>query len=268
MNSTLYTGLITLAGPATINAIGMWGSGANVKTYPAGYGFVPSASVSANYTGATAAIAKLSPATNRSAVSSNAARETVPAGNGIAAATLESVTVTPSQPVVAIGSTTQLKAIATFSDGSVKDVTANFGWQSSDARTIAANASGVFAGLASGPAIIYGSYQGQQASVSASSAIGDVDWSSPIVITEGGTYSGNWQSTDAKTPAVTVSTTAPVVIENSHIRSVGSLIKTTIAGSNLTVRNSLGVAVNAAVKGQPNGVFLEVTSPGEAGCRE
>ena len=47
------------------------------------------------------------------------------------------------------------------------------------------------------------------------------------MITEGGTYSGNWQSTDAKTPAVMVATTAPVIIENAHIRSAGSLIKTT-----------------------------------------
>src|SRR6202035_5178400 len=106
-----------------------------------------------------------------------------------------------------------------------------------------------------------GSYRGLQASVSANSTIGEVVWSDPIVITESGTYSGNWQSTDAKTAAVTVATTAPVIIENAHIRSMGDLIKTTEAGSNLTVRNSLGVAVNAAVKGQPNGVFLEVASP-------
>src|SRR6202051_5292992 len=45
------------------------------------------------------------------------------------------------------------------------------------------------------------------------------------------------------------------------MRSVGDLIKTTVAGTDLTVRNSLGVATNAAVKGQPNGVFLEVASP-------
>ena len=64
-----------------------------------------------------------------------------------------------------------------------------------------------------------------------------------------------------KTPAVTVATTAPVKIENAHIRSVGNLIKTSVAGSNLTVRNSLGVALNASVKGQPNGNFLEVASP-------
>jgi hypothetical protein len=88
-----------------------------------------------------------------------------------------------------------------------------------------------------------------------------VEWSGPIVITEAGTYSGNWQSTDSKTAAVTVATTAPVIIENSRIRSMASLIKTTVAGADLTVRNSLGVAVNPAAKGQPNGIFLEVSSP-------
>ena len=51
------------------------------------------------------------------------------------------------------------------------------------------------------------------------SSVGEVKWSGPIVITEAGTYSGNWQSTDGKTPAVTVATTDPVVIENSHISS-------------------------------------------------
>ena len=102
-------------------------------------------------------------------------------------------------------------------------------------------------------ATIAGSYQGLQASAPAASSVGEVDWS-------GRTYFGNWQSR-CQDSAVTVTTTAPVVIENATIRSVGSLIKTTIAGSNLTVRNSLGVAANAAVKGQPNGVFLEVSSP-------
>jgi hypothetical protein len=186
---------------------------------------------------------------------------TGPASPAAAAPTLQSVMITPSQAVVSIGSTTQLKATATFSDDSVKDVTSEFAWQSSDPRTIATNAAGILSGLASGPAAIAGSYQGVQASASATSSVGELDWSSPIVITEAGTYSGNWQSTDPGTPAVTVATTAPVVIENSHIRSVGNLIKTTVPGSDLTVRNSLGVAANASVKGQPNGIFLDVQSP-------
>ena len=176
VNSTLYTGPITLSSPATVKAIGMWGSGANVKTYPAGYGFVPSAAVSTNYTSAAvvrAPVASVSSSNAASDASSAVAGGAAPAANGAVAAALESVTITPSQPAVAIGSTTQLKAIAAFNDGSVKDVTAEVAWQSSDARTITVNASGMLAGLASGQATVSGSYQGRQVSVPASSAIGE-----------------------------------------------------------------------------------------------
>jgi hypothetical protein len=245
----------------TVKAVGMWGAQNQPNSYPSGYGYVPSAVITANYT--SGSVAKPAITKSRSALTAPqtaAAAATTVAGAAPAAAAT-SVAIVPAQAAVAIGGTTQLKAIASFNDGSTKDVTTEFAWTSSDTRTIAATASGSLSGLATGKAAITGSYQGLQASASATSSIGEVDWSSPIVISEGGTYSGNWQSTDAKTPAVTVTTTAPVVIENAHIRSVGSLIKTTIAGSNLTVRNSVGVAANAAVKGQPNGVFLEVNSP-------
>jgi hypothetical protein len=39
------------------------------------------------------------------------------------------------------------------------------------------------------------------------------------------------------------------------------LIKTSVAGADLTVRNSVGLALNPAVKGQANGVFLDASSP-------
>ena len=243
----------------------MWGAQNQPSSYAAGFGFVPSSAVTAAYSSVSGGIKR--PAGGASTSDSPIGKVATAAGaaaewpGGAASATLESVAFTPSQPAVAIGSTTQLKAVATFDDGSVKDVTADFGWQSSDVRIMTASGSGTLAGVASGKATISGSYGGIRASVSANSTIGDVVWSGPIVITEGGTYSGNWQSTNATTPAVTIETAAPVTIENAHIRSMGGLIKTTIAGSNLTVRNSLGVAANAAVKGQPNGVFLEVSSP-------
>ncbi len=35
---------------------------------------------------------------------------------------------------------------------------------------------------------------------------------------KGGTYSGNWESLDSRTPAVSVQTSEPVIIENSNIR--------------------------------------------------
>ena len=251
-------GTFVLPAPATVKAVGMWGTPNQPTSYPAGYGFVPSGVVTAAYS-VSGAITR--PAGTASSSKSPTGKLAAAVAAAAASAALESVAIDPSQPVVAIGSTTQLKAVATFNDGSVKDVTAEFNWQSSDTRTIVANESGLLAALATGPATISGSYQGVQASVAASSAIGQVDWSGPIVITAGGTYTGNWQSTDSKTPAVTVATTDPVTIENSHIQSAGSLIKTSVAGSNLTVRNSLGMALNAAVKGQPNGNFLEVTSP-------
>jgi hypothetical protein len=250
----------SLAPAATVKAVGMWGALNQPASYPSGFGFVPSTVVTASYTTPStakpAAAARISSSSGQGAAAIHS-----PPPSRVVAPALQSVAIDPSQPVVAIGSTTQLKAIASFDDGSVKDVTADFGWLSSDMRTILADESGVVSGLASGPSIISGSYQGVRASVAASSAIGEVEWGGPIVITAGGTYAGNWQSTDSKTPAVTVATTDPVTIENSHISSVGNLIKTSVAGSNLTVRNSLSVALNAAVKGQPNGNFIEVSSP-------
>ena len=133
---------ITLNSAVTVKAVGMWGSLNQPTSYPSGYGFVPSAVVTASYT--TPSIAKPAAAARVSssggqAATAPAAAIHFPAQSGLVAPALESVAIDPSQPVVAIGSTTQLKAIATFNDGSAKDVTADFAWESSDTRTIAAN---------------------------------------------------------------------------------------------------------------------------------
>jgi hypothetical protein len=258
-------GTFALSAAATVKAVGMWGAANQPASYPSGFGFVPSSVVTATFSAGgaikrPAGVANSSDSpTGKMAGATSAAATALP--SGAASATLESVAITPSQAVVAIGSSTQLKAVATFNDGSVKDVTADFGWLSSDARTITVNSSGVLAGVASGPATITGSYQGLAAKAAANSAVGKMDWQGPLVITAGGTYSGNWQSIDAKTPAVTVATTDPVIIENSHIRGTGNLIASTVQGSSLTVRNSVGLSLNAGVKGQPNGNFVEVSSP-------
>jgi hypothetical protein len=44
-------GTITVAGTTTVKAVGMWGGANQPTSYPAGYGYVPSAMVSATYTG-------------------------------------------------------------------------------------------------------------------------------------------------------------------------------------------------------------------------
>jgi hypothetical protein len=244
---------LQVAAGTTVQAIGMWGSINQPKSYPAGYGFVPSAIVGASYQAAVV---------NRPGVNASS-RPTLAAGFNAPATVpvFVSVEIVPANATVNIGGTTQLKALASFADGSTKDVTTEFGWISSDLRTVTVTTSGLVSGLATGKAQLAGAYEGQQARTTVSSSIGDVDWSGPLVITKGGTYSGNWQSTDAKTPAVMIATQEPVIIQDSHLSSSGDLIQAAGKGADITVRNSLGVALNPLVKGQPNGVFLDVASP-------
>lgn len=47
-------------------------------------------------------------------------------------------------------------------------------------------------------------------------------YSGPVVITKGGTYTGNWESRDTNVPAIEVNTDQPVVIINSNIRGAGA----------------------------------------------
>jgi hypothetical protein len=82
-------------------------------------------------------------------------------------------------------------------------------------------------------------------------------WSAPIVITQGGTYTGNWQSLNPRTPAVTIATSQPVVIVNSKIQSMSTLVATSVSGANITITNTNGWALNPNVAGQSPGRFLD-----------
>lgn len=63
------------------------------------------------------------------------------------------------------------------------------------------------------------------------------NYSAPITITQGGTYSGNWKSNDSGVIAVTINAgSAPVIIQNCHIAGPGRLIQLNWGG-NLTVKN-------------------------------
>lgn len=68
-------------------------------------------------------------------------------------------------------------------------------------------------------------------------------YSGPLVITKGGTYTGNWQSTDSEVPAVDVRTSEPVIIINSNVRGAGYLIRSWAQSANLTVRNTNGYGI-------------------------
>ena len=172
-----------------------------------------------------------------------------------------SLAIAPAQPTVNIGATTQLTATATNSDGSSSNVSSSVAWSSADPRVVNVSSSGIASGSATGSVVITASYQGQTASATISSSIGSVQWSGPLTITKGGTYSGNWKSTDPHTPAVTVTTTAPVLIENSYLAGPSDLIAAPYYGNNITVKNVIGIGVNPNVLGQANGLFVNVISP-------
>ena len=174
---------------------------------------------------------------------------------------LTGLSISPSQPTVVIGGTTQLAATATYADGSSNDVSGSVSWSSSDPRVVSISGSGLASGSATGNAAIMASYQGQMATAIVASSIGNIQWSGPVTITQGGTYSGNWKSTDAETAAVIIATTEPVVIQNSYVTGPSDLIDDPYYGNNLTVKNVIGIGVNANVKGQANGVFVDAQYP-------
>ena len=66
----------------------------------------------------------------------------------------------------------------------------------------------------------------------------------PIVITKGGTYTGNWESTNADIPALDIQTSEPVVIINSNIRSAGILIKSWYHNADITIKNTNGYGLS------------------------
>ena len=79
-------------------------------------------------------------------------------------------------------------------------------------------------------------------------------YSGPLVITKGGTYSGNWESQNPDGPVISVQTSEPVIIENSNLRGKGNLISG--YGNRLTVRNVKGYALNPNIAGRSAGKFI------------
>lgn len=82
--------------------------------------------------------------------------------------------------------------------------------------------------------------------------------SGPILITSGGTYSGNWTSNDPNTPAVRIETDQLVVLQNSVITSKGDLIYVSgiTTGANVIIENVTGTALDPGISGLQRGKFV------------
>ncbi len=72
------------------------------------------------------------------------------------------------------------------------------------------------------------------------------------------TYSSTNTATDA---AVWIATTQPVIIENSIIRGQNLCIGSALTGTNVTVRNCVGISRNTTQSGSPSGRFVSLYQP-------
>lgn len=124
-------------------------------------------------------------------------------------------------------------------------------WSSSNTAIATVSGSGMVTGVVGGgPVTITATSEG----VSGSGSISVTP--AAVSITAGGTYSGAWASSDPATAAVTVLTSAPVVIENCTIRSKGTLIKAAVDDAHITVRNCRGFGMDPGVAGATRGDFF------------
>jgi hypothetical protein len=93
-------------------------------------------------------------------------------------------------------------------------------------------------------------------------APGRTPFEPPLVITRGGTYTGNWQSQDADEPAVRVATKEPVTIVRSILEGRGELVVSRVPGADVTIRNSKGRALYPGGSGRSPGRFVSAESVG------
>ncbi|AWM34175.1 T9SS type A sorting domain-containing protein [Hymenobacter nivis] len=83
-----------------------------------------------------------------------------------------------------------------------------------------------------------------------------ISYAGPLVITQGGTYTGNYQSLSSSVPCVLVNTTAPVVLLGCNLSGAGNLIQSG-SGGNLVVRNCTGTGLAPTVDNQAPGHFVD-----------
>jgi uncharacterized protein YjdB len=163
----------------------------------------------------------------------------------VSAATLSSITITPASPTLAAGSTLQLAATGTFSDGSIEDLTSQASWQSlsplvevvSDAQ----GSQGLLYGVGKGSATITATVDGVSGSetvtvtaatlssiaITPASPLVDVGATVPLIAT--GTFSDG--TTEDLTNSVGWTSSASSVAEVSDAAGSNGLLTGLAAGT-------------------------------------
>jgi uncharacterized protein YjdB len=223
--ATVYTLPFNVSLPATVKAVGMWGTGANPTSYASGYGFVPSAVVTANYV----------------------------ASGGV---TLSSVSIAPTASIstLSLGSTVQMIVTCHYSDGSTTgcNTTDSHGnsvgtWSSSNGN-VAVSSSGLATATALGSAVITAVVSGFTTSPGATLTVNasPLTLSSVSLAAAGGASSINAGATNQLIPTCHYSdgTTTLCNTMDSHGNQAGSYNSS--APTVATVTNSGGLVTGVS----------------------
>jgi len=159
------------------------------------------------------------------------------------------VTLSPSSTSVTIWQT------QSFTVSGISD-TSTCTWQNTPSTTLVSLGGGSYQAVALGTEQI--TVTCGTATATATVAVVAQEVSGPITISKGGTYSGNWNSTDPNTPAVTIHTDDAVILHDSTITSRGRLIDVSGIknGANVTIQNVTGTALDPQITGAARGAFV------------
>ncbi len=90
----------------------------------------------------------------------------------------------------------------------------------------------------------------------ASASVPALVYDAPLVITKGGTYTGNWRSDDPTVDAVQIATSEAVTIDGANIVAAGGAIDVPSQAVALIVRNVNAAALYTNRAGQAKGMFV------------
>lgn len=189
----------------------------------------------------------------------------------ITPAVLETITISPANPLIALGTAQQLVATGIFSDGSTMDLTATAAWASDDAAVASVSAGGLGNSAAIGTANIsatVGTVAGSTgltvtAAALVSIAIGPPSATIPLGTTQQFTATGTY--TDGTTQDVTrtghwSSTSASVATISNSTASAG--LATTLGVGGTTISVSVGaVSASATLTVSPAALTAIAVTP-------
>ena len=174
-------------------------------------------------------------------------------GSGVDLAAARSLAALPSSSMVSVGNDVSFHASGALPGEGCT-------WSSSDEDVLGQTGDGTFHASGAGTANVNVTCGTESAVATVAVANAAAVAPTSIIIKSGGTYSGVWNSNDPKTPAVSIRTNAPVIIQNSTITSVGDLINikgdSPTSGANVTVQNVTGTALDPQVNGKERGAFV------------